>query len=133
MIVQSGSRKNVAIPTTTLTIPSVKNSLSQCVSISRQNVDLSRIPLPTGQSSRCDTVESKGQYSANNSTEVSECSDIEDTLCKFVGSIPITHLKKHSGPQASFEKPEEETSCPKTFFIFDGSVAAQRCSPSHLS
>lgn len=72
--------------------PSVKIILETSVSIMISLLDRWKIPFPTGQPSRVDTVKSKGEESTNNSAEVPEDCHKHYTRSHLIRTVPVAEL-----------------------------------------
>jgi hypothetical protein len=59
-------------------------------------------PLPTRETSSCDSIESECQNATDDSTEVTEDGYQDYTLSQLVGSVPVAKLQQDAWPQTGF-------------------------------
>lgn len=87
------------------------------------------IPLPPGQASGIDAVESKRQHTTDHGTKVAQDGYPHNTRCQFIRSVPVAQLQENSRPETRLKQTEQGPDGIEAACVGDGGVAAENYAP----
>lgn len=89
-------------------------------------------PFPAGQSFIY-AIESEGQDTTDDWAEISQQGHPDYTRGNLIGTIPVAHMQKYTGPESGFEQTEEEADDVETLAIGHCGVTEKDNTPRNLN